>query len=163
MAFGKKFSDAMQTGKTDDHSIKAVMPSVPKYEIAEYKLETILETEHGNIHLLGYLDRSRRDPVNGFREYKTGKAPWTQRKADSSGQLTLYNLMIYLKTGKLPLNVNLDWLQTAELEGRIYLTGEITTFSTSRTMQEIVEMANRVKRAALEISEQYNYYLYQAV
>lgn len=161
MIFGKKFATAVQTGDTGGDEVMdfVIRNKVIKYKVIEYQLETMLETELGNIPLLGYLDTAYKEPVDGLREYKTGKQPWTQKRADRHGQITLYALMVYLQHGSLPKQLHLDWLPTEEIDGEISLTGDMIPFTTSRSMGEILEMATIIKRTAVEISNQYNNYL----
>lgn len=157
MIYGKKFAEALETGETDgDEIMKLATIAIPRYPIAEYRLQAILETEGGDIPLLGYLDTSYDPPSEGMREYKTGKVPWTQKKVDKHGQLTLYALMVYLNEKKLPKSIHLDWLETENLNGEISVTGRIVSFETSRSIGEILEMATIIKRTAAQISAAYN-------
>lgn len=160
MHYGSKFARAMETGDAEgDQMIATAAIMVPRYEISEYKLSAELKTEEGIIPLLGFLDTSRDDPADGFREFKTGSQPWTQRRVDNHGQLTLYALMVYLKHHRQVRQMHLDWLPTEKIDGRIALTGEIRSFYTERSMTEILAMAALVRRTAFEISAAYTRHL----
>lgn len=159
MQYGSKFAHAMETGEATDPVIATAALLVPRYDVSEYKLSAELKTEEGKIPLLGFLDTSHSDPADGFREYKTGSQPWTQRRVDNHGQLTLYALMVYLKHHRQVQRMHLDWLPTEKTDGRIVLTGEIRSFSTERSMTDILAMAALVRRTAYEISAAYTRHL----
>jgi hypothetical protein len=161
MIYGKKVADALETGETDDSLIEIATVAVPKYDIAEYKLNANIETNEGVIPLFGKADTAYDPPSLGFREYKTGQVPWTQKKADRHGQITLYALMVYLNEKKLPKSIHLDWLPTENKNGEIQLTGDIVTFQTERSLGELIEMMTIVKRTASGISSVYNELLNQ--
>lgn len=160
MDFGKQFAEIMEgTSETSDPKVLAMAQVAPRYEIAEYKLEAVLKSEEGEIPLLGYLDTSHEDPTRGFREYKTGKTQWTQRKVDEHGQLTLYDLMIFLRFGGRPQSIYLDWFETVVEEEQVTMTGRHLHFETRRTMRQLIDMAALVTRTAREISDAYKHYL----
>lgn len=157
MIYGKKFAEALETGETgEDEILKMATLAIPRYTISEYRLQATIKTEAGNIPLLGFMDSSYDPPSEGFREYKTGKVPWTQRRVDKHGQLTLYALMIYLNEKKLPKSIHLDWLETENRDGEVSVTGRIQSFETSRSIGEIIEMTTIIKRTAAEITTAYN-------
>jgi len=156
MRYGKKFAEALETGETDgDEILELATKAVPQYAVSEYRLEATLETEAGNIKILGFLDTSEDPPSEGIREYKTGVTPWTQKKVDKHGQLTLYATMVYLNEKKLPKKMHLDWIQTQNDSGVVSLTGNIESFETTRTVGDVLEMVTIIKRTAAEISRAY--------
>ena len=156
MEYGKKFATALETGETEDEIIKLATIAIPRYSVSEYRLQATLKTDGGDIPLLGFIDTSYDPPSDGIREYKTGKVPWTQKKVDRHGQLTLYALMIYLNEKKLPKTIHLDWLETEDRDGELSITGRIQSFETQRAYGEIIEMTTIIKRTAAEISAAYN-------
>lgn len=156
MKYGKKFATAVETGDAgEDELIKLASKIITRYDEVEYKLKGTLKTEAGDIPLLGFADTAYNPPSKGLREYKTGKVPWTQRKVDRHGQLTLYALIVYLNEKKIP-PMYLDWLETDERHGEISVTGRIESFETIRTIGELLEMTTIVKRTAAEITAAYN-------
>lgn len=164
MNYGKSFATAMEQGDSDDVIIKAVSKRVPKFEKPEYRIEANLATEWGEIPLLGFMDSSRPNPVEGFREYKTGQHPWTQRKVDNHGQITFYSLEVYILEKKLPKEIFLDWIETQKDEdGKIFATGKIVTFETSRQIGDLLEMTTIIKRTASQIHSAYTNYLLSLV
>lgn len=165
MEYGKKFALAMETGDAgEDILLHAISSGVPKFTKAEYKLEAKLGTEWGDIPLLGFIDSSQDNPCDGFREYKTGQHPWTQRKVDTHGQITLYALMVYLNEKKLPKEIFLDWIETYKDDsGKISVTGKVVTFETSRQIGDLLEMTTIIKRTASEIHGAYNNFLQSLV
>lgn len=157
MVYGKKFAEALETGETDgDEVMKLATIAIPRYTISEYRLQATLKTDGGDIPLLGFIDTAYDPPSDGIREYKTGKVPWSQKRVDKHGQLTLYALMIYLNEKKLPRSMHLDWLETEERDGEISVTGNIRSFETSRAYGDIIEMTTIIKRTAAEITAAYN-------
>lgn len=160
MRYGKKFATAMEKGEEEDAILKAVSSRVPRFSKPEFRLEATMATEWGGIPLLGFIDSSQDNPLDGFREYKTGQHAWTQKKADKHGQLTLYSLMIYINENRLPKEIFLDWIETQkDDEGTIYATGRIETFQTSRQIGDLLEMSTIIKRTASEIHSAYTQFL----
>lgn len=160
MLYGSKFGKMVEKNEdTDDPRINALRPFCPRYEVMEFKLEAVLEAKEGKIPLLGYLDTSHADPTKGYREYKTGVKPWTQKRVDEHGQITFYHLMAFLKYGGIPEKTHLDWFETMIEGDKTVMTGRHFHFATTRTMSQILGMAARIKQTALEISEDYSSYL----
>lgn len=161
MIFGKNVADAIETGETDNKNIRSILPKITRYAVAEYDLKAEIKTDEGVIPLIGKADTAQDPPSEGLREYKTGKHPWTQKRADNHGQITLYALMVYNREKKLPQKIHLDWLETIEKNGEIELTGRIVSFETQRSMGDLIEMMTLVKRTASGISSAFNNLLNQ--
>lgn len=159
MRYGKKFAETMEHGGSDDPIAEMFGSIAERYEVSEMKIEAVLETKEGQIPLLGYLDTSHKNPTKGFREYKTGRLPWTQKRADNHGQITLYDLIVYLKYGGIPKTTYLDWFETVTEGDKTVMTGRHFHFLTVRKLSDIIAMAAQVKRTALAISEDYTKYL----
>lgn len=148
MCFGGYIARELEKGKSDNLLIDMLVSVVPKYAKSEYKLDVDLE----GIKLFGIFD-SFCPKTKNIIEYKTGKAPWTQKRADEHGQLHFYALMVWLKYKKIP-KVKLVWIQTISGDG-IEITGEVKEFEVEIKLIDILKMANRIKKVAYEIAQAY--------
>lgn len=147
---------AMEFGSLIDKKLQLdplFLPHVPRYEHMQYPLETTFM----NIPLIGYPDGlAFKSPT--LADYKTGKVAWTQKKADTTGQLTLYLFLIYLIKKMRPEEFEciIHWLPTHELgDFSIGLVDDtdMKTFYTHRTMSDILMMGKRINKAYLEMEE----------
>lgn len=155
MTFGKEVSQALENGaESDDTLMEALVAILPRYQLPEHEIRAILKTPYGNVELLGKLDTFGRDPIR-FREYKTGRVPWTQAKANKHRQLLHYAALVYLLHGKLPTEVWLDWAETEEVDGEVRLTGKILSFHVKIDLRDVLEYLADVCRVAREIDEMY--------
>ena len=131
------------------------------YDTPEHEIRC----EVAGIPCLSYLDSWNSQTMN-FREYKTGKIPWTQSKVQKHDQLVFYATMLKWSTGKMPEYCDLDWIETRESkeeasdfwrEGAkiISVTGRIISFHREFDEREIERMEQLIIRTATEISEAY--------
>jgi len=134
MRFGKIVAEALETGETQDPTIKALMSILPRYPRPEHEIKTRVNTNEGVLTLLGKLDTFFMRGKT-FREYKTGKTKWTQAKVDKDEQITWYYALVYLEYGHLPeKKAWLDWIETEYEKGeKPKLTGRIESFETARS------------------------------
>ena len=135
LELGKRMAEDLERGFDEEHDplFEMIIVFLPSYPEREYEVRGVFD----NIPLLGKLDGWNEKTMT-IGEYKTGKK-WTQAMADNTGQLTFYAFLIWLKYGKLPKKIFLHWARTDEdMEGNLFLTGEIKTFSTERTMKDII-------------------------
>ena len=152
MRLGKKMAERMELDEETDYpDIEQVAMFMPKSPKREYEIEVNFE----GIPLYGILDGF--NPLSNkkiIREMKTGKK-WTQSMADKSGQLTFYTILVFAKYGKLPDKIYLDWAPTERNinTGKLKLTGEVKTFETKRTMQDILLFYSKIKKVWEEIQE----------
>jgi len=146
---------------------------IESYDISEHKMVTTI----GGVPVLSFIDSY--DPVSGnFREYKTGKIPWTQAKVQKHGQLAFYAAALRTIVGDYPAYCHLDWIETtdtAEVTGDIEtdffaqnkkelrLTGNIKPFKREFDEREIDRMEERIIKAATEISEAYQKFIYDNI
>lgn len=111
------------------------------------------------IPLLGYSDAFEELwQKYQLRDYKTGRKPWDQKRADETGQLTMYAFMLYLKHKLKPEwgDFYIDWMPTHYKDGKIEFIkeGEIITFKTKRTMTQVLEFGTRIRKT-WEAMEEY--------
>lgn len=155
MAFGKGMSEALENGAdSGDALMEAVVALLPRYAKAEHEIRVELKTPYGIVILLGKLDTFDPKPIR-FREYKSGRVPWTQARANRHRQLLHYAALIYLKHGKIPTEAWLDWVETEETDGEVRFTGTIKSFKVEIGMRDVLEYLADVSRVAREIDEAY--------
>jgi len=152
MRFGKKFAEAIQTGKSDDKNILKVVKSNTAYKNKEYKIECVVKSGKEKIPILCFLDSYE----DGFvEEDKTGKTPWTQKRANEHGQIGFYDVALRIKTGKAH-KFKLKWFETEEREkGNITLTGRVEIFNVEKSTIDYLKMTARIIKVAKQISEAY--------
>lgn len=150
MILGKQLAEALED---DIESDIPIIEQARIFLVAYPKKEYELKVKVDGLVLLGKPDTY--DPwAKRFREYKSGKTPWTQKKVDNCDQITFYAMLTYFKYKKLPKEMHLDWINTDE-ESKGY--GQIKTFETTRTVADILKMFSRAKKAwqvILELSEE---------
>lgn len=153
--FGKIFAEHLENGKKHDNPITdLILKTVPKLPNSEYELNAVLKTKDGDIPLKGKLDRYHAKK-HDFQEFKTGKRKWTRNMAQSHGQMKFYALMIWLKYGRIPNNMDLVWVETEDDEDGIVPTGRIEVFPVSLSLTDIMDFGNEVIKVAKEISDFY--------
>lgn len=149
---GKALAERLETGiETDNELIEYLALFLPKYPKVEFEIMADWE----GIPLMGKLDCFE---PNGriIGEIKTGKC-WTKNMVDKSDQLTFYSLLVWLKYKRVPSEIRLHWAKTEiDENGRLRLTGDITTFTTIRTLSDIILLRGRIKSAWNGIIEMSN-------
>ena len=165
MAFGNEVTLAMERGED-------WVSFIPRYETFEH--EMIFDIE--GVPILAYIDNIDLNTMT-FREQKTGRTPWTQKKVDKHKQLDIYSLGLQEKFGKINDKCELIWVKTEktpkkkmfqgiELESDSYdlkLTGEYKIFERIITQQERDDMKQLIVKVAKEIEEDFaaNKHLYE--
>lgn len=142
MTFGSYVDKRLQTDPD-------YLPHVPRYPFMQHKMNA----KWNGIPLVGVpdgLDFESKPPV--LIDYKTGKAPWTQKKADQTGQLTMYTMLLYLTEGIRPESWDcaILWLPTAyhsdfTIGFRNPTSPELITFRTKRTMVDMLKFGKRIE------------------
>lgn len=156
MAYGKIVADALEAGtETGDLLTDIAMSLLVKYEVRDVEMEGVLKTKDGEIKIVSHPDTF--DPKTyAFREYKTGKVKWTQKKADNWFQLKFYAMLIYLKYGVIPPEVHLDWIETfKDTDGQIKPTGRVETFKVNIKMSDIINTMALTSKVAKEIEAEW--------
>jgi CheY-like chemotaxis protein len=154
MAFGKKMADGLERDElTGDVVLDLMMERIPKFEVMDKEFRTELKNGKDTIIILAKPDTMKAD-MTAFKEYKTGVTRWTRKKVDECGQITFYATAMWLKTGKIPKDIELvDVATKAALDGKIEATGDITRHPTVRTMTDILKMVVRMKKCWAGISK----------
>lgn len=155
MVFGKKTAHAIETGEaTGDELFDMAVSLIPKYDIIEHEIRVPLVTPYGEIDLLGKLDTFCPTTLK-FREYKTGKSVWTQRRADTHKQLYHYQTMIWLQNKKLSPEIHLDWFETDKTESGVTFTGKVKSFRVKIGLAEVLSYMTLVGQVAVQIDTEY--------
>ena len=157
--YGKLVADLLERGEnSEDLLTDTAMFLLKKYDLADQEIKTTLHTKDGAVPLLLRPD-SMDSKTKEFLEYKTGKHPWTQHKAQNHLQLKFYALGIYNEYGILPPSIELIWIETEqyEVDGKkaIKPTGRIETFPVTYTIKDILETSALISRVAKEIEVAY--------
>lgn len=151
MAFGSKIAESLE-GKIsceEGRFCKTYLPKMPK---KEYEIRIDFE----DVPILVKMDAFH-DKKLIVDEYKTGRNPWTQKKVDNHGQLTMYAMAVWKKYGKIP-DLRLFWIPTGLNDNNeVILTGEIPyEFKTERSFKDFAVMYKRLKNAWQGINKFYD-------
>ena len=154
MHYGSQLAKGLEDEEfTGDPLLDLMASKLPKYELMDKPIEAVLKNGKEKIPLLAKPDSSKKD-YSAFYEYKTSTRKWTQKMADESGQITFYTTVIWLKTHKIPQNIELICIPTRYTEtGALEPTGDITRLPTTRHMTHIINMTGRIRKAWLGINE----------
>lgn len=156
MMFGKRFAKAMEDGESpDDANLDfLVKMGVPSFELREKEIKA----KYKGIPILGKMDSITKD-LTKFRDTKTGMSEWNDTKVNSHEQFLFYALLIMLKTGKLPRECWVDWVETKydEETGDITPSGKIKSIKRKEFgLVEITQLGKRIILAAETITELMN-------
>ena len=142
MLFGSKVGKQIETDPK-------YLPQIPRQKVMEYEFEA----KYKGITLTGFADAFD-DDIFRLEEYKTGKyqKPWTQKRVDNHGQITMYLFMKWLKA-KIPpekYTCGLHWMPTEEWpDGSVHfvepIEDHIKHFETKRTMKDLRAFAQRIE------------------
>lgn len=151
-----RFGSMVDTKIQDDPKY---LPHVVRYPILQHAMKGTFN----GIPLIGFADAYRpRDGklVPALRDYKTGRKPWDQKRADETGQLTLYAFFLWMMNKIRPEDVELyiDWLPTHIHEGEVCFIEPDhkklvpKTFKTKRTMRQVLQFGQLINEtwAAME-------------
>lgn len=158
MAFGKKMAVALEEERdSDDEILNGIMAKLPKLDKPEFAVRADFKIQKELIPLYAKLDTAKED-LSAFKEYKTGKNPWTQRKVDENEQITFYVTLIYILTKQIVQDIELVWVETCEDPSSengtgISCTGRVEVFKTKRSMGQIINELADIRRVWREIGE----------
>lgn len=145
LLFGKYVGEALAS----DPSFR---PDVPRLNVFELPLKGFFI-----VPLIGYVDSFTQDaPRCTLAEYKTGKKPWDQKRADEHGQIDMYLLLLWQSGKVLPENVDclLVWMPTCETSDFSinFVQGEkAKIFQTKRTMRDLMRFGQRIETRLKEM------------
>lgn len=148
MAYGTVMADALENDElSGDPALDLMMMKIPKFELRDKAFEVDLPEGKKTIRILCKPDTMKAD-MTAFKEYKSSTRAWTQKMADNSGQITFYATGMWLKTYKIPQDIELVCVVVKYNEdGSLTPTGELVRYRTHRTLVDIIKMTGRMKRA----------------
>lgn len=152
MEYGKAVADSLENEQdTGDLLTDSATLMLKKYDVRDKEIWTHLDTKEGRIPIIGKPDTMDSTSFD-FREYKTGKNPWTKRRAQDHLQMKFYAMVIYLAHKKLLRDAWLDWIETETTpEGVVVPTGYIESFRVTFSLTDILETMALTAKSAKEI------------
>ena len=152
MVFGNVVGDTLGLGRK-----KSMVPNLEKSLKGEKEHE--LSVKMNNTLLVGYCDHYCPEKKI-LNENKTSKNPnrWNQVEADNHGQLTMYALMLLLRDGTVPENLEI-WLNFIPVEERefggmwIPDRNNFTRFKTTRTAKQCLEFGSKIERTLKDMEQ----------
>lgn len=152
MAFGRQMAEGLESGEaTGDPILDLIMARLPKFEIMDQIFDAELKDGKKIITIRAKPDTMKSD-FSAFKEYKTGQSAWTQKQVDNFGQITFYATAMFLKTGKIPQDIELVHILTEKedkdaLDAKIGATGQIKRYPTKRNTAQILKMMGGMQKA----------------
>lgn len=133
-----------------------------QFELAPIYEQSLKQTVN-DVYCTGYIDNCpdiTEWPLEYFREFKTGKKPWTQERADQHGQIYFYAMLLEEQTGVMPSRAYLDWIVTTDdEEGNIIGTWEIKTFEVKIDPKKVKKLREKLPKYIEEMNECYEKWL----
>ena len=148
---GKEFADAMDSEEESENELlNALTQVVPKLDIQEYKITTYLSNDE---KIFSILDSCSKDEKT-FYEYKTGKEPWTQIRAEKHEQLLFYALSLYIKNDrKFVPSCKLIWIETEEVDKKLVYTGLVEEFEVKFTASKLDKFELKLIKTISDIED----------
>ena len=164
MMFGKHFARAIELYKEQhpkaikfDITVKGQTVEVNTFSKVEQPFKILFG---GDIPLIGFADSFCDKTKKKFREFKTGKAEWTQKRADEHGQILMYMLMNYVTNQVRPEDTTfyLDWYPTEETGDFAigFKTTKPKTFRVKYTTLDILQFGARINKTVNQMIEYAN-------
>jgi len=148
MIFGKKIGTMLEKDPT-------FLPQIVRLSKMEHPFKVVFN----KIQMVGYADTFCDKTFKALGEYKTGKKAWTQKRVDEHGQIDMYLLMNWITNKIKPedVDITLTWMPTEETGGFEIVFVEpiesnIKVFKTKRTMMDIINFGNRIKKTVEEMN-----------
>src|SRR3990167_2127333 len=147
MLYGSLMADSLEKNElSGDPALDLMIENIPKFELMDKPIEANLKNGKDVIIVLAKPDTAKAD-YTAFKEYKTSLKKYTQKMADDSNQITFYATTIWLKTNKIPQDIELVNVCVKYAEnGELMPTGELVRIPTKRTMVDIIKMIARIRK-----------------
>jgi len=153
----RQTSKEMTFGSTIDLRFQedsTFLPDVPRGEVLQHELAGI----YNGIRLIGKPDILSFRDSKFLADLKTGRAPWTKKKADTTGQLTFYAFLLWInyKVNPEEFDMAIYWLPTREsekFEVEIDPDAKVKVFKTKRTMRDVLKFVKVMERIIGEMEE----------
>jgi len=166
LTFGKNIATLIENNQHHD-----LIPDLEVYDTPEHEIRCII----AGVPILSFLDSYNKIetidvPANVFREYKTGKIPWTKAKVQKHDQLVFYATALKWSTGTMPEYCDLDWIETKDTKEEkqdfwvtakkgVKVTGKVVSFHREFDEREIDRMERLIVKVAGQISKAYQEYI----
>jgi len=166
LRFGSNIATLIENEQHHD-----LIPDLETYDTPEHKIQCLVK----NVPILSFIDSYNKVetidvPANVFREYKTGKIPWTRSKVQKHDQLVFYATALKWSTGEMPQECYLDWIETRDTKKekqsglvqnkpQVEVTGRVKSFRREFDENEIERMEDLIVKTAEEISEAYQNFI----
>ncbi len=146
---GKQFADMLEKDDvSDDPLTEQIRMMLPRFKKREYEIRT----ELSGIPLFGKFDGFDEKTLS-LDEVKTGKNGWDQNRVNKCEQITFYSLMIFQKFKKLPPKIRLHYIPTEKINGVLRFTGEVKSFETKRSLEDVLGLVVPIKKTWEGIKE----------
>lgn len=150
MDYGKVVADLLERDERhDDVLTDTAMFLLPKYDVRDKEFRAIVTSDTEEVEILIKPD-SLDSATHNFYEYKTGKVPWTIKKAQNHLQMHYYAVGIFFTHQKIP-TASLIWIETEHVENEVKPTGKIEEFPVHIDLETISWCANDIINVAKEI------------
>lgn len=152
----EKPSKELLFGSFVDKEIQNNPEFLPELERFPFQQHT-LKPFYKDIPLIGIFDQWDPYPEQKrLADDKTGKNPWTQKKADETGQLTMYATLLYLAEEINPKEIDFQirWLETtqhADLSIGFVKDMQPKYFDTKRTVSDVLVFLGWIERTYKEM------------
>lgn len=152
-------SKELAFGSMIDQKIQNDMKFLPELERFPH-MQFKMQAAYKGIPMVGFADHWHAKDLR-LKDDKTGRTPWDKKRADKTGQLTMYATLIYLMLGIAPEKVKfqIDWLpttQNADLSIMLAKPFAIQRFHTKRKLTDTLKFLSYVEKthkAMLEYCE----------
>lgn len=153
----KESSKYLTLGKEIDQRIQddpTFLPELPRYELMQHHMRVMFN----GIQLMGTPDGINIKKNKQLADFKTGRIPWTQKKAEDTGQLLMYLLLIYITMKIKPeeFDCYIHWLESEDLGDfsvDLKKNVKIRTFKVKHTMADILAFGNEIIKTYKEMGE----------
>lgn len=134
------------------------LPDLHRFSAQQHELNGIF----GKIPLIGFPDQWAHLTKDALSDTKTGVKVWDQKRADETGQLSMYLFMLYLLEGVNPEDVRLwiDWIPTKRTENGDFKVKidfvkpvKVISFETRRTKLDVINFGAKIKRIHQEMQD----------
>lgn len=147
MTFGSKIDKQFQDDPT-------FFPTIPRGEKIQYKMKV----NFSGIPLVGVPDILSFEKEQMLADLKTGKKLWDKKRADETGQLSMYLLLIYITHKIKPekFKCYIHWLPTQDNgDFSISLVKDCKpiTIETKRTMADLLRFGERINTTVRAMDE----------
>lgn len=130
------------------------MPELHRFHNMQFKMLC----EFNGIPLIGIADTYGEPvPRAALADHKTGRKAWDQKRADETGQLTMYCLMLWqiYKIKPEDIDLYIDWMPTRYLDKKIAFTDpiEVLSFRTKRSMHQVLTFGQRILDTYIQMQD----------